>query len=434
MPTPQDIKPKPKAVFDGATLSPKLKPKADGAAVSLPIGKTAATGGVEVARAYKHAAGKSSTYSPQVVDMIYHMARGGTFDDEHTRVFVASKLAAERDLLQPAPPLTWDQIVFLSANLTRLVIDPYRERCNSRVVVGTESARPLTLDWPILFGGVDLCRLPRTAVCCMARAAKEAGIAMCAPADFDQTLIEGAACVAAVDVASKPATLDGAAAIELTAPRASQLAEPETSQFIGAVRRKAPGIPVGIAAPACNARRVVDATIDSEPDFYIADAQWTLDARPTKVFAELLGAPAIGVLADVVEGLRHHKKEQPVQVIYRGGIRGGADAGKAVALGATAVTLGLSAVVGMGAGITRLSDEQTLLEELQSAELDPRESQRLVRNFAASVNIEVTILARACGKSSVSNMEPEDMRALTIATSQATGLPMVGKDHNFRTP
>ena len=42
------------------------------------------------------------------------------------------------------------------------------------------------------------------------------------------------------------------------------------------------------------------------------------------------------------------------------------------------------------------------------------------------------MLARACGKSSVTNMEPEDLRALTVAVSAATGIPVAGKDYNFR--
>ena len=58
---------------------------------------------------------------------------------------------------------------------------------------------------------------------------------------------------------------------------------------------------------------------------------------------------------------------------------------------------------------------------------------RRVLNVAKSIVMEVTMLARACGKTSVTNMEPEDLRSLSIAVSEATGIPVAGKDFDFRT-
>ncbi len=174
-----------KEVFDGATLSPRLKPKGDaGDTWSLPIGKSVGPAGVKVARAYKHAAAKSSTYAPEVVDMIYHMSREGHFSDEHTIEFVEAKLAAERDTPHATPPATWDQLVFLSANLTRLVIDPYREKCNSRVVIGERCPQPLELDWPLIFSGIDFALLPDHILPCIIDAANRASVAVGSKADW----------------------------------------------------------------------------------------------------------------------------------------------------------------------------------------------------------------------------------------------------------
>ena len=137
---------------DGATLSPRLHE------IGLPLGKS----NDEIARRYKHAAGKSSTYSPEVVDMIYHMAREGAMSEESVGQFVAAKLQAERDAQKIPEAATWDALVFLSANLTRLVIDPYRERCDSRVEIGSMRPKPLRLEGPVIFGGVDYSRIPET--------------------------------------------------------------------------------------------------------------------------------------------------------------------------------------------------------------------------------------------------------------------------------
>ena len=405
-------------------MAPKV-----GVELGLPTGKA---DGATVARHYKHAAGKSSTYAPEVVDMIYHMARAGHMPDDDVCAFVGAKLGAEREVPAKQPAPTFDQLVFLSANLTRLVIDPYREKCNSKVVIGPTRERPLRLDWPIVFGGVDLARLPERLRDWTRRGAAEANLAAVVSPDDAGADGETAPMIVRSELDDEPGDAASAAARLITAATASRMQGDAIVARVDALRARAGGpIPIGVEAPAHDAARIVDETIDCDLDFYVADAQWTSDARPTSVFPELERGPQIEVLADVVERVRAHRSEHRVQVIYSGGVRGGADAGKAMCLGATAVSLGLSAVIGMGFRITGLKDEATLLEAIEEP-LDDAGAVRHLVNFAKSVNIEITMLARACGKSSVTNMEPEDLRALTVAVSAATGIPVAGKDYRFR--
>ena len=54
--------------------------------------------------------------------------------------------------------------------------------------------------------------------------------------------------------------------------------------------------------------------------------------------------------------------------------------------------------------------------------------------FTASLTaiaMEVTMLAKACGKSSVHNLEVEDLRALSFEASAFTGVKMAGLDRGF---
>ncbi len=418
---------------DGATLSPKLREVQLGEEnlpiAELPIGKHIA----EVARHYKHAAGKSDTYSPEVVDMIYHMSREGDMSDAAIRQFVAAKLAAEVEQPAGSPQATWDQLVFLSANLTRLVIDPYREKCNSEVSLGPDRARPLRLAWPIVTGGVDFAQLPEQVLAAFAAGTAASDLAlMISAAQLSSLPTGGVSAIAVVDVDEPPPELARAAAVEISAARADLLTAEKVAAALAAIHEQTGGaIPVGVVAPAECARRVVDETIDLELDFYVADAQWTEVARPSGPLPEATAGPAIRVLADTVDRLRHHCREETRQVVYRGGIRDGADAGKAICCGATAVTIGLAGVVGLGHKLTELKDEATLLEKL-AAPLDDADAARRLANVAKSVAIEVTMLARACGKSSVTNMEPEDLRSMSIAASEATGIPLAGRDIQFR--
>jgi len=422
-----------KAVFDGATLSPKLKSAdAVGDVVSLPIGKSAGAEGDAVARRYKHAAGKSSTYTPEVVDMIYHMSREGRFGDEQVSRFVSEKLSAERSNPGPEPPVTWDQLVFLSANLTRLVIDPYRERCNAAVVIGVQRPAPVKLEWPIVFGGMDFQRLPAPFLDVVVAAARRCGAAVVTPASVGPC---DCLQILELDPGDKEAGLAGVAAVQLTAPFARDLVGDAIRRRVDDLRDETAGaIPIGVVCPSVNAAAVVDDLVAADIDFCVADAQWTEDARPTPVLPEAAAAPAIGVLADVVERLRHHCREEQVQVVYRGGIRGGADAGKAMALGARAVSVGFGAVVSTGLKLGNVADEEAILSRLEAEVTTTEASIDQIYKFAKSIVVEVTMLARACGKSDVVNMEPEDMRSLTRAVSAVTGVGIAGKEYSFRVP
>jgi len=44
------------------------------------------------------------------------------------------------------------------------------------------------------------------------------------------------------------------------------------------------------------------------------------------------------------------------------------------------------------------------------------------------MTMEMTLIAKSCGKRNVHNLEPEDLRALTLEASALTGVPLAGVD------
>jgi methylamine---glutamate N-methyltransferase subunit C len=42
------------------------------------------------------------------------------------------------------------------------------------------------------------------------------------------------------------------------------------------------------------------------------------------------------------------------------------------------------------------------------------------------MTLEVQMLARACGKANIHDLDPDDLRALTIEAAAITGIPLVG--------
>ena len=58
--------------------------------------------------------------------------------------------------------------------------------------------------------------------------------------------------------------------------------------------------------------------------------------------------------------------------------------------------------------------------------LDPEVAARNVANYLSAMTMEVTALARACGKSDVHNLEPEDLVALTLEAAAMAQVPLAG--------
>ena len=60
--------------------------------------------------------------------------------------------------------------------------------------------------------------------------------------------------------------------------------------------------------------------------------------------------------------------------------------------------------------------------------LDPDAAAERVYNFLHTLTIECQMMARACGKTKVHSLEPEDLAALTMEASAIAQVPLAGTD------
>ena len=70
----------------------------------------------------------------------------------------------------------------------------------------------------------------------------------------------------------------------------------------------------------------------------------------------------------------------------------------------------------------------TTQDEGLERRLVPEVGARWVRNYLNTITMELTTLARACGKSNVHNLEREDLAALTVEAAAMAKLPLAGTD------
>jgi hypothetical protein len=142
-------------------------------------------------------------------------------------------------------------------------------------------------------------------------------------------------------------------------------------------------------------------------------------ATPMNGWPELGHAPNLQLLRDAVAILRRLGREEAIDLIHFGGVRSGTDAAKLVGLGAVAMVLGVT--VGLAAG-GRIGDNTLLFDSGLS---DEERAQATANVIRASIG-EASMMARCTGKTNLHNIEPEDLRALTLATAEATGIPLAG--------
>ena len=351
----------------------------------------------EAARCYRCDAETGSTdYSVHHREDLFSMARTHPKDVDKHQAMLQKRLSPRDNPYPLERPASLDDLVFLPANLSRLVIDPYREACRIDIDLGPN----LNLKQPFLVSGLDD-----------------------APEEIRQA-------------AWRAADENGTGVISRSAPDGKlpwfQILEPgdsSNSSAVGVVQRWHKSLIKGDSLKDSRALKglglvdvgdiddAVDFALSQEYDFLMLDSTGNFGAWRE----ELKAQPRFDLLSETVVALRQRKKEEVLALIFAGGVRSGTDAARLIAMGASIVTYGVTSAIAMGGEI---HDDGIRWQSDRTPE-ERADGLKAILNANAG---EASMMARCTGKTRLHNLEPEDLRSVTLATSSTTRVPVPG--HN----
>lgn len=209
--------------------------------------------------------------------------------------------------------------------------------------------------------------------------------------------------------------------------------------------------PIYVKVGATRTYYDVKLAVKAGADVVVVDGMQGGTAATQDVFIEHVGIPTLAALPQAVQALQElgvHRTPGGVQLIVSGGIRSGADVAKAMALGADAVAIGTAALIALGDNDPRYQAEYEALgsaagfyDDFQDgkdpagittqdpdlqARFDPVEGGRRLANYLRVLTMEAQTIARACGKSHLRNLEPQDLVAVTMEAAAMARVPLAG--------
>lgn len=287
---------------------------------------------------------------------------------------------------------TFDDLLFLGSSISRYPLEGYRERCDTKVVLGTRYAKkPIELKIPITIAGMSFGALSAQAKESLGRGAGIMGTST-TTGDGGMTPEERGHSKILVyqylpsRYGMNPDDLRKADAIEVVAGQGAKpggggmLLGQKISDRVAEMRNLPKGIdqrsacrhpdwtgPDDLQIKIAELREITDwqvpiyvkvgatrtyydttLAVKAGADVVVVDGMQGGTAATQDVFIEHVGIPTLPATRLAVEALKDMGMHRKVQLIVSGGIRTGADVAKALALGADVASIGTAAIIALG--------------------------------------------------------------------------------------
>jgi glutamate synthase domain-containing protein 2 len=406
-----------------------------------------------------------NTPEEPTVELIHALARDGLEKTGHHGPMAAMGV--------PRPTLPqWDDIQLLTAQLaTKPLLED--AEVGTELVIGPNAKQPLRLAIPIFVSDMSFGALSEEAKIALSRGAELAGTGICsgeggmlpeeqaensrylyelasAKFGFSEDLLpkvqafhfkagQGAKTgtgghLPGNKVKGKIAQVrqleEGKSAI--SPPTFCDLSTPnDYREFADRVREVTGGIPVGFKMSAQHIERDIQFALEAGADYIILDGRGGGTGAAPLIFRDNISVPTIPALARARRCLDEQGR-QDVTLIITGGIRTPSDFIKALCLGADGIAVANSAMQAIGCVAARICNTNncpagiaTQQQQLRAKLNIDKSAEQLARFLRSSIEL-MTVMARACGYTHLSQFSIDDITTWKKEMAELTGIQFAG--------
>lgn len=374
---------------------------------------------------------------------------------------------------EPGRTISFDDIVFVPAQLAKRPVDYFKEKISSKTIIGKKSKKPIELETPIIIGAMSFGALSREAKTALAKASTLAGTMentgeggmlpeekkyskylivqystgrfgitekIFKKADAIEIKIGQGAKPGQGGLLPKEKLTDEIAKIRKV-KKGYDIHSPayhldiqnleDLANKVKWLKNLTDGVPIIIKLGAGDVENDIKLAIKADTDIIALDGLEGGTGAAPEVMLNDVGIPAMAALVRARKTLDKMKARQELWI--GGGFNKGADFAKALALGANAVFVAFPLLVAMGCTYCRLCYQGkcprgiTTQDPQLRKNLNIEEASQKIANYIKNCTEEIKILAGACGKNDIHNLNKNDLRALNSEIAKITGLKLISE-------
>ena len=369
--------------------------------------------------------------------------------------------------------ISWDDLVFIPAQLNKRPIDYYQEKIEVKTVIGKNSKKPIGLETPIIIGAMSFGAISKEAKIALAKASILAGTIentgeggmLPEEREFSKNLIvqystgrfgiteeilkKADAIEIKIGQGAKPGQ-GGLLPAEKVTDEIAEVRKIEKGKDIHSpayhldikniddLRKKVEwlreitgGVPIIIKLAAGDIENDVRLAVKANPDIIAIDGMEGGTGAAPEVMLNEVGIPTVAALVKAREVL--DKAGSKLELWIGGGLNKGGDFAKALALGAEAVFCATPLLIAMGCIQCRLCYQGKCPKGIATQEpelrknLNVEEASKNVANYIKNCTEEIKMIAGACGENNIHNLSKDDLRALNSEIAKITKIKLVSE-------
>ncbi|MBP2045394.1 glutamate synthase-related protein [Methanobacterium aggregans] len=370
-------------------------------------------------------------------------------------------------------PVSFEDIHFIPAQVNKIPLN-LEEAVNTTICIGPSSMKPLQLSSPIIISGMSFGAVSMNVKLVIAETASklnvgfnsgEGGITKAelemAPSQMmvqyatgrfgvDEEILKNAV---AVEIRFGQGAYPGKGSYLPAEKMNQEIAElrglePDESAYSPAhhsdilnpgdvvekvswLRKLTNGAPVGAKIGCGDIEGDIEVLVDADVDFVTLDGFGGGTGATDLYVRENVGIPIIAALPRAYKYLDELGVKDGVSILAGGGLRSSADFAKCLALGADAVSIGTAALIALnceqyrvcysGSCPTGVATQNTELIK----QLNVSDGVKKLENFLKISTKEVANLTRITGKEKISDLNMDDLTAITRETAFVTGVKYI---------